>query len=100
MSSRSNPFSSLKHTKVHSHVRQLPNAASLYGHLPAMAKVTCGNKPASSFCERVNSAAKLIMTDGRTLLPQEELEMCTVLRINRKFMIHMKEHYAHVVLCD
>ena len=44
------------------------------------------------------------MTDGRTLLPRGALEMrfsmYTVLRINRKFMIHMKEHYAHVVLCD
>ena len=32
------------------------------------------------------------VTDGNTLLSDEELEMLVILRMNRDFMIYMREH--------
>ena len=49
---------------------------------------------AESFCERVLSAANLVVTDGNTLLSSEEVEMLSVLRINRRFMQIMRSLYA------
>ena len=34
------------------------------------------------------------MTEGNTLLGEKELEMLVVLRMNREFMVFMREHYA------
>ena len=51
-------------------------------------------KNAGSFCERVLSAANLVVTDGNTLLSTEEVEMLSVLRINRRFMQIMRSLYA------
>ena len=48
---------------------------------------------AESFCERVLRTAGHVMTDGNTLLSDEVLEMLTILRMNRKFMEFMREHY-------
>jgi hypothetical protein len=64
-----------------------------FGYLPKMAMALLGNNLASSFCERINSAGKLVMTDGRTLLSKQHLEMLVALRINKKFMYHMKKKY-------
>ena len=36
------------------------------------------------------------MTDGNTLLNDNELEMLILLRINRNFMTFMREQYAHI----
>ena len=58
-----------------------------------MALTLLGNNLASSFCERINSAGKLVMTDGRTLLSKNHLEMLVALRINKKFMYHMKKNH-------
>ncbi|KAJ1455808.1 hypothetical protein M885DRAFT_564822 [Pelagophyceae sp. CCMP2097] len=52
----------------------------------------------TSYCERINSAANLILTKGNTLLADEEIDMCTTLRMNRSFMIFMRAHYGHVSL--
>ena len=51
---------------------------------------------ASSFCERINSVAKAVLTEGRTLLSEEELEMVVVLRVNKKFIAHMKEKHPEI----
>ena len=48
---------------------------------------------ASSFAERINSAANLILTKGNTVLAEEEINMCTVLRMNRRFMEFMREYH-------
>jgi hypothetical protein len=50
-----------------------------------------GSLLASSYAERVNSAANLILTKGNTLLAEEEINMCTVLRMNRSFMEFMRK---------
>jgi hypothetical protein len=51
----------------------------------------------SSFCERINSVAKDILTEERTLLDERELEMAAVLRINRTSMEYMKEVHPDLV---
>jgi hypothetical protein len=49
-----------------------------------------------SFCERVLSACNLVMTEGNTLLGNDELEKLTLLRINRGFMEYMRAEYPNV----
>ena len=63
-----------------------------------MAFAYTGDNMGSSFCERMNSAAKNVMTEGRTLLSPQELEMMVVLRINRVFMEHMKLNHPELVV--
>ena len=58
----------------------------LISRMAAGSKGCIGFLPAASFCERVNSVAKDVMTDAHTLMCDEALEMLVVLRINRKFM--------------
>jgi hypothetical protein len=41
---------------------------------------------AESFCERVISAANLVVNDGNTLLSDTYMTMLTVLRMSRDFM--------------
>ena len=60
------------------------------GYFPLLALCHLGGNLSSSFVERVNSAIKLIMGNGRTLLNPTELGQLAVLRINRAFMEHMK----------
>ena len=73
----------------------------LYGYLPEMAscsegEVGCLN--AKGFSERILSHANDVMDKGNTLLGDEELEMLTVLRVNRKFMEFMRANYNHISL--
>ena len=72
---------------------------SKYGFLPLMStgfKGSLGSLLASSFAERINSAANLILTDGNTLLSPAELSMIVVLRMNRRFMEYMRKNYGHL----
>ena len=64
------------------------------GLVPLMAscsKGQIGALNAESFCERVLSQSNLVMTDGNTLLSDEEIEMVVILRVNREFMEFMRE---------
>ena len=70
-----------------------PNYTLLYGYLPLLLETLLGSMLASSYVERVNSQAKLVMTTGRTLLAADELENVVMLRMSRDFMLHMKEKY-------
>ena len=69
-----------------------------FGFLPKMGLARLGNNLASSFVERMNSAAKLCMTEGRTLLSEHHLEMIVLLRINKEFMYFMKKKFPKLVL--
>ena len=40
------------------------------------------------------SAGNLVVHEGNTLLPKDEVEMLTVLRINRGWMEYMRAHHA------
>jgi hypothetical protein len=69
---------------------------SSFGFLPLMAGCSDGKIGAlnsESFTERVISAANLVMTEGSTLLCDEDLDMLVVLRMNRNFMAFMRENY-------
>ena len=57
-----------------------------FTNTPAMASCSfaeIGALMAESFCERVLSAGNLVVNEGNTLLANEEVEMLTILRINR-----------------
>ena len=65
----------------------------MYGYLPQLAICYIGANLASSFCERVNSCAKNIMTHDRTLLSDNHLEKLCYLRMNRDFIYYLKAKY-------
>lgn len=65
-----------------------------YGRIPLMAECYLGDRQASSFVERVNSAAKLLLGDKRATLSDAELQMLSILRINRRFMEYMYANHA------
>lgn len=72
----------------------------VYGYLPLMASCCYGQigaLNAESFCERTLRAAGHVLTEGRTLLSDDELEMLVILRMNREFMEFMREHYADLI---
>ena len=66
------------------------------GRLPLLALCYIGNNLASSFCERVNSCAKLVMTHDRTVLNDGHLEKVCWLRMNRSFMTYMKVKHQEI----
>ena len=64
---------------------------TLYGWLPKMAtssKGSIGCVLASSFCERINSCANAVVTEGpgNTLLSDDEMELLVMLRMNKGCM--------------
>jgi hypothetical protein len=72
---------------------------ALYGYLPYMAthsRASLGTVLASSFAERINSGGSIIVTKGNTLLADEEIDICTTLRMNRGFMTFMRTHYCDI----
>ena len=69
-----------------------------YGFIPLLAGCSdaqIGALNAESFAERIISGANLVMGKGNTLLSDKYLEMLVVLRMNRKFMEHMRDHYGN-----
>ena len=86
--------------KVYTKLIKTDPMKTKYGWLPLMA--TCSNEGnigalnAESYAERVISQAILVMTDGNTLLSDEETEWLLVLRMNRKCMEYMRANYSHL----
>ena len=71
----------------------------LYGYLPHMAtfsKGSVGCLLTSSFCERINSCANQVVTEGNTLLSDREMEMVLMLRMKESFITFMRKEYPHV----
>ena len=77
--------------------RLLSGKERRFGFIPLIAECHLGNRMASSFVERVNSAAKLLLGDKRACLSKSELGMTCLLRINRKSMVYMYEHHPGVL---
>jgi len=72
------------------------NSIEKYGYLPQMAIHSyfgTGSLQASSFSERVNSAANLVLTEGNSLLSDDEINMCSVLCINKLFKQFCRQNY-------
>ena len=77
------------------------DSASKFGHLPKMALASKGmmaSLMASSFCERINSCANIVVTKDNSLLSDEEIDKVVVtLRMNRDFMEYMRTYYPEVI---
>jgi hypothetical protein len=67
-----------------------------YGYMLELAKHSKANVyklQASSFVERVNSAGKIVLNDTNVKLKEDKVEKRVMLRMNRKWMCHMKYTY-------
>jgi hypothetical protein len=49
---------------------------------------------AISFCERVNSAGKVVYSDSNLSMASDKVEQRTMLRMNKKWMAHMRKYYT------
>ena len=70
----------------------------LPSNIPYMASccyAEIGALNAESFCERVLSAGNLVVHEGNTLLPKDEVEMLTVLRINQFHGLEFEARETH-----
>ena len=68
-----------------------------FGYLPYLALNYIGNNLASSYCERVNSCAKLIMTSDRSRLKSDHLEKVCFLRMNRDVIVYLRAKHPEKV---
>jgi hypothetical protein len=68
-----------------------------FGCIPRMALAYLARRSSSSFVERCNSNAKLVLGDHRPMLSDHELEALCMLRVNRRFMEHMHHNHPHVL---
>ena len=70
-----------------------------YRWLPKMdtcSKGSIGSLLASIFCERINSCANQVLTLGKTLLGDGEMEKLVMRCMNRDFMVFMQKNYPQV----
>ena len=86
--------------KVMKHVFiNVDNSKALYGFLPQIATTSRGSigaHIASGFPERINSCANLTLTKANSVMSPREINMLTVLRMNRDFMAYMRKKYPAV----
>ena len=69
---------------------------SKFGFMPLLASCCTseiGALNAESYAERIVSAANLTMNSGNTRFDDELCEMLVVLRMNREFIIFMRDNY-------
>ena len=71
-----------------------------FGYLPMMTVTTLGALNAESFCERVLSCVKLVVSDLHVRLKAEEIRMLVMLRMNRGFMEYMRSSYPDTPLSE
>ena len=72
---------------------------SKYGWLRKMdtcSKGSIGSSLTSSFGERINSCTNQVLTLGKTLLGDGEMDKLVMCRINRDFMVFMRKNYPQV----
>ena len=65
-----------------------------------MAVATLGALNAESFCERVLSCVKLVVSDLHVSLKPKEIRMLVMLRMNRDFMEYMRASYPDTPLSE
>ena len=65
-----------------------------------MTVATLGALNAESFCERVLSCVKLVVSDLHVSLKADEIRMLVMLRMNREFMEYMRVSYPDTPLSD
>jgi hypothetical protein len=62
--------------------------------------VTLGALNAESFCERVLSCVKLVVSDLHVSLKSEEIHMLVMFRMNHEFMEYMRSTYPDTPLSE
>jgi hypothetical protein len=71
-----------------------------FGYLPMMTVATLGALNTESFCERVLSCVKLVVSDLHVRLKAEEILMLVMLRMNREFMEYMRSTFPDTPLSE
>ena len=71
-----------------------------FGYLAMMTVATLGALNAESFCERVLSCVKLVVSDLHVSLKPKEIRMLVMLRMNRDFMEYMRASYPDTPLSE
>ena len=71
-----------------------------FGYLPMMTVTTLGALNAESFCERLLSCLKLVVSDLHVRLKAEEIRMLVMLRMNHGFMKYMRTSYPDTPLSE
>ena len=81
-------------------LRMQKGLSAKFGYLPMMSVATLGALNAESFCERVLSCVKLVVSDLHVRLKAEEICMLVMLRMNREFMEYMRASYPDTPLSE
>jgi hypothetical protein len=71
-----------------------------FGYLPMMTVATLGALNAESFCERVLSCVKLVVSDLHVSLKADEIRILVILRMNHEFTEYMRASYPDTPLSD
>ena len=81
-------------------LRLKKDLSAKFGYLPMMSVATLGALNAESFCERVLSCVKLVVSDLHVRLKAEEIRMLVMLRMNREFMEYMRSTFPDTSLSE
>ena len=81
-------------------LRLKKDLSAKFGYLPMMVVATLGALNAESFCERVLSCVKLVVSDLHVRLKSEEIRMLVILRMNHEFMEYMRATYPDTPLSE
>jgi len=82
--------------QIYLQLEALDKGGRKFGLMPKFSTTRIGNLLASSCCERMISAANLVMPKGRTVLDDQFLFKVVLLKMNRKFMEHMKARHPEL----
>jgi hypothetical protein len=102
------PTQRAQRVDIWKNVRRIANQAlriqqdkpAKFGYLPMMVVATLGALNAESFCERVLSCVKLVVSDLHVSLKPKEIRMLVMLRMNREFMEYMRASYPETPLSE
>ena len=71
-----------------------------FGYLSMMTVATLGVLNAESFCERILSSVKLVVSDLHVSLKPSEIRMLVMFRMNHGFMEYMRKTYPNTPLSE
>ena len=74
-------------------LRMQQGKSAKFGYFPMMTVNTLGALNVESFCERVLSCVKLVVSDLHVRMKPKEIRMLVMLRMNREFMEYMRASY-------
>jgi hypothetical protein len=65
--------------------------------MASCSKGQLGALNAKGYDEKCNSAGKLVLTEENSFLSDDKIGMLVMLRMNKEFMVHMRNNYPNVV---